>query len=318
MALVPAFIIASVVTFLLYYSFPSIIYNGLNFFTSKIWNDGSSGVILHNNGISYQSGAVYGIYPLVLGTVLISLIALLIAFPVSFFVTLNVELYMPKKIRGTLISFIELFAGIPSVVYGFWGLLVLIPWLQNTVEPWIGTHFSGIPLIGGVFTSEISGRAYYPGQGLLAGALILSIMIIPIITAVMTNSFETAPKEIKDGIYSLGGTRWEMGKYLLVHHSKAATYGGALLGLGRALGETMAVLMVTSALLLVPSNLFSNVSTVAAYIAAQLDSAFFDQSGMTTAAFAEAALALMGVSLLVNVIGRKIAGRGVLRGYQND
>ncbi|MCL4332992.1 MAG: phosphate ABC transporter permease subunit PstC [Candidatus Thermoplasmatota archaeon] len=314
MALTPVLIIIGIVSFLFFYSYPSIFYNGSNFLTSITWYTGLQGNVVQSHGFSVQSGASFGILVFLVGTLLTSGLALLIALPASFFISISVEFYLPSRIKSILISFIELFAGIPSVVYGFWGVLFLEPILYNYIEPWMSASLGSIPVLGLVFGGQVTS-----GYGIIISAIILSIMIIPIITSVMTNSLDKAPKEVRESIYSMGATKWEVGRYLLSSFHKSSTWGGAMLGLGRALGETMAVWMVAGGLQgALPSSLYGTINTMAAWIASQLDSAYMDSSGMTISALAELSLILMGVSLIASVIGRRIAGRGALRGYQND
>jgi phosphate transport system permease protein len=311
MAAVPAVVLISIIVFVVYYSIPSIKYNGISFFTTYLWNPGfqfQAPIIRH--GVPAPAGSSFGLDLFLLGTLSTSALAIFIAFPVSFLVSLNVELYLPARIKKFVVSMIELFAGIPSVVYGLWGIIVLEPLLFNNIEPWMAQHLSFIP----GFKGEI-----YSGAGLIASGIILSFMITPIVTSVIVNSFDTVPKEVKDGLFSLGATKWEVGKYLITRYSRASTVGGTLLGIGRALGETMAVLMVSGAVTnVLPSNLYSATNTMAAAIASLLDSAFTDSTGMNLAALAELAMVLMLIALAASVIGRKIAGRGALRGYESD
>jgi phosphate transport system permease protein len=311
MAIVPAVVLISIIVFVLYYSIPSIRYNSWSFFTTYLWNPGfqfQAPIMKH--GVLAPAGSAFGIDLFLIGTLSTSALAILIAFPVSFLISLNVELYLPSKIKRVMVSMIELFAGIPSVVYGLWGIVVLEPLLFRNVEPWMAQHLAFFPGFGG----EI-----YSGAGLIASGIILSFMIIPIVTSIIVNSFDTVPKDVKDGLFSLGATKWEVGKYLMTSYSRASTVGGTLLGLGRALGETMAVLMVSGAVTnILPHNFYSAINTMAAAIASLLDSAFTDSTGMNLAALAELAIVLMLISLTVSLIGRKIAGRGVLRGYESD
>ena len=310
MSLVPAVILLVIVAFILYYSIPSIIYNGTNFFTTYFWNNGNPNGYTTIRGIQAQQGAAFGFLQFLIGTLLSSFLALAIAFPLALFVSITVEFYIPLKAKKAMVSIIELFAGIPSVIYGFWGIVVLEPLLYYNIEPWMNRYLGFIPgFSGDVFT----------GAGIIASGFVLSLMIAPIITSVMVNSLDSVPVDIKQGISSLGATRWETAKYLITGYSKSSTYGGTILGLGRALGETMAVLMVSGTVLnVLPQNLYSTINTMAAQIASYLDSAFFDGTGMSISALAELALVLMGISLAVNLIGRRIAGRGVLRGYEDD
>lgn len=311
MSLTPAIVLLSILAFVFYYALPSIRYMGVAFFTTLQWAPGfENKVPVIVNGVLAPVGASFGFLLFVAGTIITSLLALLIAFPVSFMLALTIELYLPVKLKKGLISLVELFAGIPSVVYGFWGIIVLEPILHYRIEPWMAEHLSFIP--------GFSGNVY-TGQGIFASGIILSLMIAPIITSVMVNSFDSAPDGVKKGIISLGATRWELGKYLITGYSKASTWGGTLLGLGRALGETMAVLMVSGGLLnSYPTSFYSTINTMAAWIAAELDSAFTDGTGLNVSALAELGIVLMSISLIVSIIGRKIAGRGALRGYESD
>lgn len=311
MSLVPIIVIALIFSFLVYYSLPAIRFNGLSFFTTYLWNPGKpfSPPVLQN-GVFGQADASFGMLLFLLGTVATSTIAIVIAFPVSFLIALNVELYLHSKAKKGMVSLVELFAGIPSVVYGLWGVLVLGPALFHTIEPWMSSHLGFIPGLGGQITSEFS---------FLGGGIILSLMITPIITSVLVNSFESVPSGIKDGLFSLGATKWEVGKYLMMGYSRSSTIGGTLLGLGRALGETMAVLMVGGgALNYLPSSIYSPTNTMAAVIASYLDSALQDATGMSLYSLAELGLVLVIISTVVNLLGRAIAGRAVLRGTEVD
>lgn len=307
MSLVPAIVVITLICFLVYFSLSSIIYNGTTFFTSYLWNPGNeSHTPIVVNGIIAPYQSSFGLLLFLLGTIITSLLALLIAFPISFLISLAIELYVPVKTKKPFISLVELFAGIPSVVYGLWGIIVLWPLLGNYIEPWMSNHLSFLPGFSGTV---------YTGAGIIASSVILSLMITPIITSVMVNSLASVPKDIKEGVVSLGSTKWELGKYLIVRYSKSSTYGGILLGLGRALGETMAVLMVSGAVVnILPTSIYSTINTMAAAIASLLDSAFFDGTGMNVSALCELALVLMLISLTVNVIGRRISGKTVLRG----
>lgn len=311
MAIVPAVALISIFVFVFQESLPLWKFSGLSFFTTYLWNPGfqyQQPIYVH--GILAPPGAQFGLDLFLLGTLSTSALAILIAFPISFLITLNVELYLPARIKKFMVSMIELFAGIPSVVYGLWGIIVLEPILFRNVEPWMAEHLSFIPGLKG----EI-----YSGAGLIASGIILSFMIIPIVTSVIVNSFDSVPKEVKEGLFSLGATKWEVGKYLTTRYSRASTVGGTLLGLGRALGETMAVLMVSGAVTnILPSSFYSATNTMAAAIASLLDSALTDSTRMDLAALAALGVVLMAISLTVSLIGRKIAGRGSLRGYESD
>ncbi|MCL5790313.1 MAG: phosphate ABC transporter permease subunit PstC [Candidatus Thermoplasmatota archaeon] len=311
MAIVPAVALISIFYFVFNESLPLWRFSGFSFFTTYLWDPGfqyQPPILVH--GVLAPPGAQFGLDLFLLGTISTSLLAIIIAFPISFLITINVELYLPSRIKKFMISMIELFAGIPSVVYGLWGIVVLEPILFKNVEPWMARHLSFIPGFGG----EV-----YSGAGLVASGIILSFMIIPIITSVIVNSFDSVPKEVKEGLFSLGATRWEVGKYLTTRFSRSSMVGGTLLGLGRALGETMAVLMVSGAIVnTLPTSFYSATNTMAAAITSLLDSALTDSTRMDLAALAALAVVLMGISLGVSLVGRKIAGRGALRGYESD
>ena len=311
MSLFPIVVLLLLFSFLVYYSIPSIIFNGSGFFGSYLWNPGKPFLPpITKHGVLAQAGASFGLLLFLIGTLATSVIAILIAFPISFLIAINVELYLHRGAKKAMVSMIELFAGIPSVVYGLWGVLVLEPILYRSVEPWMASNLGFIPGFGGTVTS---------GAGFLGAGFILSLMITPIITSVIVNSFDRVPADVKDGIFSLGATKWEVGKYLIFGYSRSSTVGGSLLGLGRGLGETMAVLMVGGgALNYLPVNIYSATNTMAAAIASYLDSALADVTIMSLSALAELGLVLVAISTVVNIIGRLIAGRGALRGYESD
>jgi phosphate transport system permease protein len=311
MALVPIIIIILLTSFLLYYSIPSMRYNGFKFFTSYLWYPGQIyRAPITVNGVQAPYDSSFGMLLFFLGTLLSSAIALLIAFPVSIFTALTINLYIPHHLKKLVGGLVELFAGIPSVVYGLWGIIVLEPILFNYVEPWMNKNLRIIPFFSG---------AIYSGAGIIASGLILSIMIIPIITAVISDTMSSVSVGAKDGAFALGATKWEVGKNILLKYSKIQTLGATLLGLGRALGETMAVLMVCGSVVnILPSSIYSPINTMAAAIASLLDSAFMDPTGMNLSALAELALLLFFITMIVNIIGRTIVGRGILRGYEYE
>jgi phosphate transport system permease protein len=195
-------------------------------------------------------GALVPIY----GTLLTSLIAMLIGVPVSFGIALFLTELAPNWLKRPLGTAIELLAAIPSIIYGMWGLFVLAPILQTYVQPALIGVFGDVPLIGALFAGPPI------GIGMLTAGLILSIMVIPFITAVMRDVFELVPSMLKESAYGLGATTWEVVWQLVLPYTKVGVIGGIMLGLGRALGETMAVTFVIgnahrlSASLMAPGN----------------------------------------------------------------
>ena len=190
-------------------------------------------------------------------------------------------------------------AAIPSVILGLWGILVLGPFMHNTIEPALKSAFGFLP----IFSGEPSAFGY------LTAALILTIMITPIITSVTREVFETVPGELKEGSYALGATRWEMVRQVVLPYSRAGIIGGVILGLGRAIGEAIAVAQVIGGATAINVSLFHTGGTLAAQIAAQ----FQNSAGLAKASLAYLGLILLVFAVIVNVIARMIVGRSRLR-----
>jgi phosphate transport system permease protein len=184
--------------------------------------------------VQQQFGALVPIY----GTLVTSFIALLIAVPISFGIALFLTELSPNWLRTPISSAIELLAGIPSIIYGMWGLFVLVPYLGTNVFPWVDEHMGAWPMIGGLFQGPPL------GVGMGTAGLVLAIMIIPFISSIMREVFLTVPTQLKESAYALGSTTTEVVWNIVVPYTRSATIGGIFLGLGRALGETMAVTFV--------------------------------------------------------------------------
>lgn len=172
------------------------------------------------------------------GTVVTSLIAMIIAIPVSLGIAVFLTEVCPRWARGTVGTAIELLAGIPSIIYGMWGLFTFVPFMSAHVQPWMINHLGPLPVIGMLFDGAPM------GIGMLTAGIILGIMIIPFITAVMRDVFSVVPATLKESAYALGCTKWEVVKHIVIPYTRTAVLGGIFLGLGRALGETMAVTFV--------------------------------------------------------------------------
>ncbi|MFT4172656.1 MAG: phosphate ABC transporter permease PstC [Rhodocyclaceae bacterium] len=278
--------LTGIIVALIYASWPAIKGLGIHFLFSSEWNPPME-----------RFGAVVPIY----GTMLTSIIALVIAVPVSFGIALFLTELSPKWLRRPLGTAIELLAAIPSIVYGMWGLLVFAPFFAVHVQPLLAATLGKLPLIGMLF----SGPAM--GIGLLSAGIILAIMIIPFIAAVMRDVFEITPTLLKESAYGLGCTTWEVVWNVVLPHSKAGVIGGVMLGLGRALGETMAVTFVigntnflNSASLFMPGN----------SITSALANEFAEAApGMHTAALMELGLILFVITLIVLVISKMFLAR---------
>jgi len=233
---------------------------GIGFLWSNTWDP-----------VGQQFGALVPIY----GTVVTALIAMVIAVPVSFGIAMFLTEIAPKWMRGTVGAAIELLAGIPSIIYGMWGLFVLVPVLAEHVYPWVDAHLGQWPLVGRFFAGPPL------GLGMGTAGLVLAIMVIPFIASVMREVFLTVPGRLKESAYALGSTKWEVVWDVVLPYTRSAVIGGIFLGLGRALGETMAVTFVLgnahelTASLLMPGN------SIAATIAnefAEADSAMYRSS----------------------------------------
>jgi phosphate transport system permease protein len=202
------------------------------------------------DAVNHHFGALVPIY----GTVVTALIAMLIAVPVSFGIALFLTEVAPAWLRGPVAAAIELLAGIPSIIYGMWGLFVFVPLMGEYVNPWLNDHLGHWPLIGALFTGPPL------GIGMLTAGIVLAIMVIPFVSSVMREVFLTVPTRLKESAYALGSTTWEVVWDIVLPYTRSAVIGGVFLGLGRALGETMAVTFVLgnahrlSASLLEPGN----------------------------------------------------------------
>lgn len=250
---------------------------------------------------------VFGALPFIYGTVVSSLIALVIAVPLSLGVAVFLAELAPRWLRGPAGILIELLAAIPSVVYGLWGIFVLAPWLRETVEPFLGRHLGFLPLFQGPPI----------GLGMLAAGIILAIMITPIISAVVREVLLAVPRTQREALLALGATRWEAVRLVVLPYSRSGIIGGVVLGLGRALGETMAVTMVIGNRPEISPSLFAPSYTMAAVIANEFTEA---TSNLHLAALIEIGLVLLLITVTVNAAGRFLTWRvgGAVRGVVRD
>ena len=222
---------------LVFGAIPSIREFGLNFYTSSNWDP-----------VAGQFGALAPIY----GTIVTSIIAVVIAVPVSFGIAVFLTELCPNFLKKPLGIAIELLAGIPSIIYGMWGLFVFAPWFGDTVQPWLINHLAGLPIIGQMFVGAPI------GIGLFTAGLVLAIMIIPFIAATMREVFLVVPDLLKESAYGMGATTWEVVTKVVLPYTKAGVVGGLILGLGRALGETMAVTFLIGNTFNINTSLFTS------------------------------------------------------------
>lgn len=203
----------------------------------------------------------FGAAPSLWGTLISSFLALLIAVPVSLGVAIFLTQIAPSFLRRPISLAVELLAAIPSIIYGFWGLFILSPWLSNNVQPWLTNNLGDWPIIGILFQGPPM------GIGLFSAGLVLSIMVIPFMASILTDLFETVPTQLKEASYGLGSTRWEMITQVVLPFAKVGIVGSFMLGLGRALGETMAVTFVIGNAHRISPSLFEPSTTIAATLA---------------------------------------------------
>jgi phosphate transport system permease protein len=243
------------------------------------------------------SGFLPYVGTLVFGTVWASIIALVIAVPFGIAIALFISHYAPRRLARTLGYVIDLLAAIPSVVYGLWGIFVLAPAMAEHVYPWFNEHLGFIPFF--------SGKVLSSGRSMATVGLVLAVMILPIITAISREVFLQTPRLNEEAALALGATRWEMIRIAVLPYGKSGVISGAMLGLGRALGETMAV-----ALILAPANVYSfklftsqNPNTIAANIALQ----FPESTGLEVNTLIATGLVLFAITLFVNVMSRRVS-----------
>lgn len=293
----PVLFLLAIAGIVIVQSIPTMHLMGWQFITHMTWNMGNLyGATVHKHGETIAIGASYGGLVFIVGTLASSFIALIIGVPVSIFTALILAYQLRGPLAWIVGILVELLAGIPSVVIGLWGILTLAPWMSTHFQPFVKSILGWIPFFGGSVGS---------GYGLLTSGFVLSMMIVPIITATTRDLFYRVPLLEREGGLGVGMTTWEIVRYICLPHIKNGLIGAVALGFGRAMGETMAVLMVSGgAINILPHNIYSPISTMAAFIADQLDSAQTDASGMAVHALSELALVLLAITVFTNLIAR--------------
>ena len=292
-----------ITTILVIWAIPAIIYSGFTVFTSDKFFIGNfySTNLSSVNGIIAPFHASYGALTFIIGTMATSLIALVLAVPISVGGVLMLSEWIPRQLEGPLSTFLELLAGIPSVVFGFWGLTVFGPFLGAHVYPAL-SHL-------GVVLPFFKGSWAYNGQGLLTASLVLTLMIIPIIASTTRQLVKRVPVLASEGALALGMTKYEVVRVVTIPYVRTGIIASALLGWGRALGETIAVLLIIGMANNPPVNVYGTTSTLASTIADELDSALSDGTGMALRAMAMLGLILLVMSLITNLTGRLVVRR---------
>jgi phosphate transport system permease protein len=266
-------------------AWPAISDQGLDYFFSDNWN---------------QQEAAFGTLAFTYGTVVISVIALLIAVPVSVGIALFVTEVAPRWMRRPVVYLVDLLAAVPSVVFGLWGLRVFAPELQSFYSS-LHDAVGGVPILGDVLDGDpISGRSF------MTAGIVLAIMITPIITAITRETFTTVPSSLKDASLAMGATRWEMIKAAVLPHSRSGMVAAILIGLGRAIGETIAVALVIGSSPQITEKILGSGDALPAVIANQ----FPESTGTYQAALIGMGVVLFGITIVVGVVARAVLARG--------
>jgi len=250
---------------------------GVHFLVSSDWDPGND---------------VYGALPFIYGTLVSSLLALLIAVPLSVATAIYLTELAPRWLRQPIISLIEMLAAIPSVILGLWGIFVMVPWLRVYIMPGLQHYLGWCPLFQGSTN----------GPCMLAGGMIIAIMIIPIITSVSREILVSVPDLQREAAYALGATRWEVTRIAVLSYAKRGIFGAIILGLGRALGETMAVTMVIGNTPQIAASLLAPGYTLASVIANE----FSEASDICVQSLFEIGLVLFVVTILVNLLAQLV------------
>ena len=261
-------------------AWPALSAFGFSFLATESWNP-----------VTEKFGALAPIY----GTIVTSLIAMLIAVPIGIGIAVFLTELCPRPLRRPIGIAVELLAGIPSIIYGIWGLFVFAPFLQSTVQPFVIDLFHGVPGLSGLF----AGPPY--GIGLLTSALILAIMVLPFITSITRDVFDTVPAVLKESAYGIGCTTWEVTRRVVIPYTRVGIMGGVMLGLGRALGETMAVTFVIGNAHRISASLFAPGTTISATIANEFTEA---DGELYTASLIALGLILFVITFLILAAAR--------------
>ncbi len=279
-ALMVLALLGGVIVALVIGAWPAFEAFGFSFLTTQSWNP-----------VTEQFGALAPIY----GTLVTSLIAMAIAVPFGLLIALFLTELCPKWLRRPIGVAVELLAGIPSIIYGIWGLFVLAPFLQVHVQPALISAFGGVPVLSSLF----AGPPY--GIGVLTAGLILAIMVLPFITSISRDVFEAVPPVLKEAAYGLGCSTWEVMRHVVLPYTRVGVIGGVMLGLGRALGETMAVTFVIGNAHRITASLLAPGTTISASIANEFTEAIGE---VYTASLIALGLILFVITLIVLAAAR--------------
>jgi len=275
-------ILAAIAVSMTQKAWPAFRHEGLDYLVSADWNPNQN-----------RFGALAMIY----GTVVVSAIAIVVAVPISLGIALFVTQVVHRRVRTWITTVLDVLAAVPSVVFGLWGFLVLRPWIAEVYNS-IADAVSGVPVLRNVF-------GHSSGMSFMTAGLIVALMIIPIITSIMREVFATVPANDRDGALALGATRWEMIRGVVFPHSTGGMVGAVMLGLGRAMGETIAVALVIGASPQIVANLFAQGEAMPSIIARNLN----ESAGLQTAALIGLGVVLFALTILVNIAAKRLVRR---------
>jgi phosphate transport system permease protein len=273
-------ILGAIIVSLVIGAWPALHAFGFSFLADEVWNP-----------VTAKFGAAAPIY----GTLVTSLIAMLIAVPVGLFIALFLTELCPMRLRRPIGVAIELLAGIPSIIYGIWGLFVFAPFLQSTVQPALIAAFGNVPVLSTLF----EGPPY--GIGVLTAGLILGVMVLPFVASISRDVFEAVPPVLKEAAYGLGGTTWEVARHVVLPYARVGVIGGVMLALGRALGETMAVTFVIGNAHRISGSILAPGTTISATIANEFTEAVGD---LYTSSLIALGLILFAITFVVLACAR--------------
>ena len=304
-ALIPVLALGFILVVLTVKALPAIKFNGWGFFTRTTWSEGALyGAPVTSGGITHPPGASYGALASIVGTLGTSAIALVVAVPVSIGTALVIVERLPRRLAAVLGMFLELLAGIPSVIVGLWGAVTFGPFIAHHIAPFIARNMPDVPVLR-YFRGDTGN-----GEGMLVSGLVLAIMVIPIIAATTRDLIRQVPILPREGAVALGMSEFECARRVTLPWVGGGIVGAVVLGLGRALGETMAVAMVSGAALgSIPGNIYQTMTTIAATVVQTVDTAFQDATGLALRSLAELCLVLMVITLATNVFARLLVRR---------
>jgi len=287
-AILVVLVLVGVMVSLIIGAWPALSHSGLSFLWTERWS---------------KKAQIFGALAPIYGTIVTSLIAMLIGIPVSFGIAIFLTELCPQSLRRPIGVAVELLAGIPSIIYGLWGFFYLAPWLAQHFQPVFG-WLAAIPVLGAVFVDSGS------GLNLFTASLILAIMVLPFITSITRDVFQTVPTLLRESAYGMGMTTWEVVRSIVIPYSRVGLVGGVMLGLGRALGETMAVTFVIGNSHNISASIFDPATTISATIANEFAEA---DPGLFTASLLELGLVLSVITFIVLGLAKWLLVRGEIK-----